>query len=58
MRTISADKIYVGKDVTDMKEQGDVILGPGNVTLKAKLVIIKNSTTVPLGTNLRIENQQ
>ena len=57
-QTISADKIYVGKDVTDMKEQGDVILGPGNFTLKSKLVIIKNSTTVPLGTNLRIENQQ
>lgn len=56
-RTISADKIYVGRDVTDRKEQGKVILGQGNITLNAKSVIIKNSTTVPLGTKLRIENQ-
>ena len=54
---ISADKIYVGKDVTDTKEHGDVILGQGDITLKAKSVTIKNSTTVPLGTKLKIENQ-
>ena len=56
-RIISADKIYVGEDVTDRKEYGDVILGQGNITLKAKTVTIKNSTTVPLGTKLRIINQ-
>lgn len=54
---ISADSIYVGKDVTDTKEHGDVILGQGDITLKAKTVTIKNSTKVPLGTKLRINNQ-
>ena len=56
-RAISANKIYVGRDVTDRKEYGDVILGQGDITLNAKSVIIKNSTTVPLGTKLKIENQ-
>ena len=55
-RYISADYIYVGRDVTDRKEYGDVILGPGNITLDAGYVEIKNSTTVPLGTTLTIEN--
>ena len=53
-RTISADNIYVGKDVTDRKEQGDVILGTGHIKLDAEIVEIKNSTTVPLGTTLEI----
>lgn len=52
--TIIADKIYVGRDVTDRKEKGGVILGPGNISLKAKNVIIKNSTTLPLDTRLII----
>ncbi|MBR1469820.1 MAG: S8 family serine peptidase [Prevotella sp.] len=51
---ITATKIYVGKDVTDRKEQGDVVLGPGNITLEAESVEIKNSTTVPVGTVLVI----
>lgn len=54
---ISADSIYVGRDVTNTKEYGDVILGQGNITLKAGYVEIKNSTTVPLGTTLTIEPQ-
>ena len=54
---ISADNIYVGRDVTDRKEYGDVILGQGDITLKAGYIKIKNSTTVPLGTKLKIENQ-
>lgn len=54
--TISADCIYVGRDVTNTKEYGDVILGQGNITLKAGYVEIKNSTTVPLGTTLSIGN--
>lgn len=53
-RTIFAEKIYVGKDVTDRKEQGNVTLGQGDITLNAKNVIIKNSTSVPLGTKLII----
>ena len=53
---ISADSIYVGKDVTNTKEYGEVILGQGDITLKAKSVTIKNSTTVPLGTKFRINN--
>ena len=56
-RSVTADIIYVGKDVTDRKEQGDVIIGPGNVTLKAGTVQIKNSTFVPVGTTLKIVNQ-
>ena len=44
-------------ELEPIRRQGDVTLGPGNVTLKAKSVMIKNSTTVPLGTNLRIGNQ-
>lgn len=54
---VSADSIYVGRDVTNTKEYGDVILGQGNITLKAGYVEIKNSTTVPLGTTLTIEPQ-
>ena len=53
---ISEDYIYVGSDVTDRIDHGDVILGPGNITLKAERTVIKNSTTVPLGTTLTIEN--
>ena len=56
-RMISAGNIYVGRDVTDRKEQGDVILGQGDITLKAGVVQIKNSTFVPVGTTLKIVNQ-
>lgn len=53
---IEAEKIYVGRDVTDRKEYGNVILGPSDgIMLNAKRVIIKNSTKVPLGTELYIE---
>lgn len=55
-RIISGGSIYVGKDVTETKEFGGVILGQGDITLKADFVEIKNSTTVPLGTTLKIEN--
>ena len=55
-RIISADNIYVGSDVTNTKPYGDVTLGQGDITLKADYVEIKNSTTVPLGTTLKIEN--
>lgn len=55
-RIVSSDNIYVGRDVTDRKEYGDVILGQGNITLKADFIEIRNSTTVPLGTTLTIEN--
>lgn len=52
---IEAEKIYVGRDVTDRKEYGNVVLGPSNdIWLNANRVIIKNSTKVPLGTNLYI----
>lgn len=53
-RTISADSIFVGKNVTDDKPYGNVTLGQGNIRMKANFVKIKNSTTVPLGTKLRI----
>ena len=56
-RIISADSIYVGKDVTDTKAYGDVTLGQGDIILKAGYVKIKNSTKVPLGTKLKIRNQ-
>ena len=55
--SIPAEKIYIGRDVTDSKEHGIVILGQGDITLRAKSVMIKNSTTVPLGTKLKIVNQ-
>jgi subtilisin family serine protease len=55
-RTISAGSIYVGRDVTNTMAYGDVVLGQGDITLKADYVEIKNSTTVPLGTTLTIEN--
>lgn len=52
---VKAEKIYVGRDVTDRKEYGNVILGPSDgIMLNAKRVIIKNSTKVPLGTELYI----
>ncbi len=56
-RFISADSIFVGRDVTDTKEYGDVVLGQGDITMKAACVEIKNSTTIPLGTTLLIENK-
>ena len=55
-RFLSADSIYVGKDVTDGKSYGNVTLGQGQINLKAKYVEFKNSTSVPLGTILEIEN--
>ena len=56
-RIISADSIFVGKDVTDTRAYGDVTLGQGDIILKAGYVKIKNSTKVPLGTKLKIINQ-
>lgn len=53
-RVISADSIWVGKDVTNTKEYGNVIFGPGKISLKAKSVIIKNSTNVSLATKLNV----
>ena len=53
---ITADNIFVGRDVSTRKEHGDVVLGPGNITLKAGYTEIRNSTLVPLGTTLTIEN--
>ena len=55
-KIISADNIFVGRNVTNRKEFGDVVLGPGIITLKAKYTEIRNSTSVPLGTTLTIEN--
>ena len=55
-RVISADSIYVGRDVTEGKTYGDVILGQGQIKLKAKSVTIKDSTIIPLGTSFNIEN--
>ena len=46
--------ILVGKDVTNTKEYGNVIFGPGKISLKAKSVIIKNSTNVSLATKLNV----
>ena len=43
-----------GPDGSWNEEYGDVVLGPGNISLKAKNVIIKNSTTLPLDTRLII----
>ena len=37
-------------------QNGEVILGQGNITLSAEYVEIKNSTAVPLGTTLTIGN--
>ena len=55
-RIITADSVYVGTNVTDTKPYGDVTLGQGDITIKAGYVEIKESTTVPLGTTLTIEN--
>ena len=55
-RIITGDSIYVGRDVTNTKAYGDVVLGQGNIKLKAGYVEIKNSTKVPLGTTLKIGN--
>ena len=37
-RTISAGSIYVGSDVTNTMAYGDVVLGQGDITLKADYV--------------------
>ena len=54
-RVFSVEKIYVGRDVTNDKAYGNVVLGQGNIILQARYLKIKNSTTVPLGTTLTIE---
>ena len=54
-RVISGENIYIGKNVTNDKPYGNVVLGQGNITLQGRIVKIKNSTTVPLGTSLTIE---
>lgn len=41
-RIITGDSIHVGRNVTDTIAYGDVILGPGNITMKAGYVEIKN----------------
>lgn len=56
-RIVSAEKIYVGRDVTDDKPHGNVTLGQGQITLQAKSVVIKNSAKIPLGTTLKIVNR-
>ena len=43
-----------GPDGSWNEEYGDVVLGPGDITMKAKCAVIKNSTTVLLGTKLKI----
>lgn len=53
-RVITADSIYVGRDVTDTKAYGDVKIGPGEISLKGGFIKIKNSTFVPAGTTLKI----
>ena len=42
-----------GPDGSWNEEYGDVVLGPGDITMKAKCAVIKNSTTVLLGTKLK-----
>lgn len=42
--------------LTCMNGQAQVTLGPGSITLRAGSVEIKNSTTIPIGTTLTIEN--
>lgn len=53
---ITADSIFIGKDVTNRKEYGDVVIGQGNIIMNAKETKIKNSTFVSLGTTLEISN--
>ncbi len=54
-RLFSGEKIYVGRNVTNTKADGDVIIGQGNINLQADYIEIKNSMTVPIGTTLTIE---
>lgn len=56
-KVVAADYIVVGEDVTNTIEYGGVILGQGDITLKARYTKIKNSTFVPLGTTFKINNQ-
>lgn len=54
---LSLTSVSVYADPIDIPLQvGYVTLGQGDITLKADYVVIKNSTTVPLGTTLKIEN--
>lgn len=54
---IEADSIFVGRNVTNIVPNGNVTLGQGNIILRGNYIHIKNSTTVPLGTILKIGNQ-
>lgn len=55
-REIYANNVYIGNDVTDRKDKGAVVIGPGDITIKAKFTEIKNSTFIPLGTTFKIKN--
>ena len=54
-RMYSADSIYIGHDVTEVKPYGSVTLGQGDITFKAKYITIKNSTLIPPGTTLKFD---
>ena len=42
MGSLHCPRVHLGRDVTNTKEQGDVTLGQGDITLKAEYIEIKN----------------
>ena len=57
-RKIAGDSIFIGKNVTDMKPYGNVLLGQGDtIVMEADYIHIKNSTVIPSGTVIDIHNR-
>ena len=54
-REYHAKNVKIGKPVTDLKPQGDVIVTNSNVTIKANHVLLDKGTNINLGSNLRIK---
>lgn len=54
-REYHAKNVKIGKHVTDLKPQGDVIVTNSNVTIKANHVLLDKGTQINLGSNLKIK---
>jgi hypothetical protein len=55
-RVYSGNTIKVGKNVTNKKEHGDVIVNNGNVSITGKRVELQSGTKVSKNAILRINN--
>ncbi len=53
-KTISSQRVLIGRDVTPLKTYGPVVIQNGVTTINANTVEMKNDTSVELGARLKI----